>query len=222
MGRVRTKICGITTPEDALLAVEAGADAVGVIFAESPRQVSPAVAERIVRVLPPWVTSVGVFVNTAPEEIARVADQVGLDAVQFHGDELPCQVEDVARHHRVLKAFRIADAADLGDALDYLGQCRPHACLIDARVEGRYGGTGHTAPWELIGPQRSALWPLVLGGGLTPENVGRAIEVVRPFGVETSSGVEHEPGRKDPDRVRAFVRIAAGMTVEFPRDGRVA
>ncbi len=216
MPRVRVKICGITGPEDARVAVEAGADAVGLIFAESPRQVTRQQAKRIVEALPPWVTPVGVFVNADLSEVTETARDVGLGAIQFHGDELPCQVEDAAKDRKVIKVFRVAERGDLADARDYLGQCRPHACLVDARVEGAYGGTGQKAPWPLLAEFRREFWPLILGGGLTPDNVSEAIRTVEPFAVEASSGVEREPGRKDPEQVRAFVAAAFGENVNYP------
>jgi phosphoribosylanthranilate isomerase len=216
---VRVKICGITSPEDARLAVEAGADAVGMVFADSPRQVTVAAAARIVGVLPPWVTAVGVFVNAPDREIAETARSVGLGAVQFHGDELPCQVADAARTSKVIKVFRVAGESDLADARDYLDQCRPHACLVDARVEGLYGGSGQQAPWDLVAAVRDEFWPLILSGGLTPENVAEAMRTVRPWGVEASSGVEREPGRKDPDLVRTFVGEVMSFSLDSPEVG---
>lgn len=219
MGRVRVKICGITCPEDARLAVDAGADAIGLVFAESPRQVTPHQAARIVAELPPWVTPTGVFVDTEPDEVLATVETARLGAVQFHGDEMPCQVEDLLGRIKVIKGFRIAAKSDLDGALDYLGECRPDACLIDARVEGRHGGTGQTAPWDLAARLRKEFWPLILSGGLAPANVAAAIEAVRPFGVDASSGVESKPGRKDPDLVREFVARAVAMSVNDPRLG---
>jgi phosphoribosylanthranilate isomerase len=219
MGRVRVKICGLTSAEDARSAVEAGADAVGLVFAESPRQVDVSRAAKISRVLPPWVTAVGVFVNAAPQEILETARAVRLGAVQFHGEELPCTVEDVAQELKVIKAFRIGTPTDLADAEDYVALCRPDACLIDSRVEGAYGGSGRTAPWLLAARLREEFWPLILSGGLTPANVAEAIERVRPFGVDVSSGVESSPGRKDAGLVREFIQAARSVTVDYPPVG---
>ena len=120
---------------------------------------------------------------------------------------------------KVVKGFRVAAKSDLDEALDYLAACRPDACLVDTRVAGRYGGTGQTAPWDLAAELRKEFWPLILSGGLTPENVVAAIEAVGPFGVDTSSGVEREPGRKDPDLVREFVARASAMSVTDPQLG---
>ena len=208
MGRVRVKICGITQPEDALVAVEAGADAIGLVFAESPRRVTVAQAVAIVHLLPPWVTAVGVFVNASASTVAETVRRVGLGAVQLHGDEPPGLVSLVASQVKVIKGFRVAGQADLAAAREFVAICRPHACLVDARVEGVYGGTGRTAPWDVVAAARDTLSPLILSGGLGPENVAEAIRVVRPFGVDTSSGVESEPGRKSPQRVREFLKAA--------------
>ena len=229
MGRVRVKICGITRPEDALVAVEAGADAIGLVFAESPRRVTVERAAEIVRVLPPWVTAVGVFVNASAEMVAETVRQVGLGAVQLHGDESPemvaklmqgetCPRQAWAWHPgvKIIKSFRVGGEADVVAALEFVAAGRPSGCLVDARVEGSYGGTGRTAPWAVAAGAREALWPLFLGGGLRPENVAEAIRAVRPFGVDTSSGVESEPGRKDPRRVREFVKAALGASADIP------
>jgi len=213
MGRMRVKICGVTSPDDARMVAAAGVDAVGMIFAESPRQVTIAQARAIVDALPPWVTPVGVFVNEAPDAIGRIAREVGLTTVQLHGDELPCSVKDVAGHFKVIKAFRIGGPADVADVLDYVQQCQPDGCLIDSRVGSAYGGTGQTAPWNMVAPLSGRLWPLILSGGLTPENVAEAARLVRPWGVEASSGVESAPGRKDKQRVLDFVRNARSIDV---------
>lgn len=213
MARMRIKICGITSAEDAALAAEAGADAIGLIFTDSPREVTAEQARTIIGGLPPWVTPVGVFVNRDPAEVVEMAREVGLGAIQFHGDEPPCTVKDLGRQFKVIKAFRIGSEADLADARDYLAECRPDGCLIDARVEGQYGGTGRTAPWLLVAGVGDEFQPLILSGGLTPKNVAEAIRVVRPWGVEASSGVESSPGKKDPQKVRDFVRNASSVTL---------
>lgn len=220
MSRVRVKICGVSRPADALHAAQAGADAIGMIFADSPRRITPEQAAEITSVLPPWVAAVGVFVDAEASMIVDTVHAARLTAVQLHGDESPEQMIEVARQVAVLKAFRIGGPKDIEAALEWLTRGRPNGCLVDARVEGAYGGTGHTAPWNLVAAHRDALWPLVLGGGLTPENVAEAIGIVRPFGVEASSGVEaDDPGRKDPARVRRFIEIARSTAIEFPDSG---
>lgn len=214
--RIRVKICGMTRPEAARAAADAGADAIGLIFAESPRRVAPALAAEIVRSLPPWVSPVGVFVDASAEEVRAVADEAGLVAVQLHGDEPPAMPGAMGRL-KVLKAFRLGAEADVDAALAWLADAAragrsPDAVLVDARVTGGpKGGTGRVADWALAARLRQATaLPLVLAGGLGPENVADAIRAVHPWGVEGNSGVESAPGRKDPDKVRAFMQAVRG------------
>ncbi|WP_305046108.1 phosphoribosylanthranilate isomerase [Geoalkalibacter sp.] len=202
MAGVRVKICGLTRLEDALHAVANGADALGFVFyAGSPRYVSPARAAAIIEALPPFVSSVGLFVNEAPQRINEIAEQCRLDLLQLHGDETPeaCRLSG----RRVIKALRVRDAASLAAAADY----PVSALLLDAWVAGHYGGTGATFNWELAAAQ-ARRGAVILAGGLTPDNVAAAIQVVRPFAVDVSSGVESAPGHKDPDKVAAFIRNA--------------
>jgi phosphoribosylanthranilate isomerase len=209
----RVKICGITSAEDARLAAEAGADAIGINFYEaSPRACSPAAARAIAAALPAEVCKVGVFVNASIESIRAIAQDIGLDLVQLHGDEPP---EFLARLRPlpILRAARITD--DLTPVEAYLAECHrllavPRMLLVDRLHESAFGGTGEKADWSAISAQRSKLqgMPLVLAGGLKPDNVANAIRAVRPWGVDTSSGVEQSPGRKSPELVREFVREA--------------
>lgn len=195
----RIKICGILTPEAARAAAEAGADAVGFVFwPGSRRYIPPAQAAAIAQELPPFLVRVGVFVNEPPEVVEEVAERVGLDAVQLHGDEPP----DVARRigRRVIKAIRVRDAASLEQAARY----EVSAILVDTYAEDTYGGTGRSFDWSLLERLRGWGRPVILSGGLTPRNVGEAVERVRPYGVDVSSGVETD-GRKDPQKIRAFV-----------------
>lgn len=208
--RVRVKICGITRPADATAAVGAGADALGFMFYEgSPRHITPARAAAIAQALPPFVARVGVFVNPG-ETLVREAIQVaGLTVLQFHGEESP---EFCARFAPwpVIKAFRIRDAASL-DALP--AHAGASAWLLDAYVAGRRGGTGTGFCWELAVRAKAHGVPVILAGGLTPENAGRAVLEVAPYGLDVSSGVEAAPGIKDPERMGAFmaaVNRAAG------------
>jgi phosphoribosylanthranilate isomerase len=209
--RVRIKICGITRPEFARAAAEAGADAIGLVFAASPRRVTTAEAARIVDALPPWVTAVGVFVDAPAALIRTVAAEVGLGAVQLHGDESPEVAADLGRL-KVVKALGIASEADVDAARAWheraaqLGRM-PDAYLVDARVEGGpRGGTGHTADWPLAARMMAeGFSPLILAGALGPENVAEAIAAVRPWGVDASSSLETEPGVKSPERMAAFV-----------------
>ena len=210
----RIKICGITNTEDALAAARAGTDAVGLNFYEkSPRCVDLDRAREIVKALPASIVKVGVFVNAPVAEICRVFDQLGLDVIQLHGDEPPEFLVDLC-NRRVIRAFRPGPDG-LEPVEDYLAQCRsldltPRMVLLDSRVEGKYGGSGELAKWSLAKEYTREIThpPLVLAGGLTQENVAEAIRVVHPAAVDTASGVESSPGKKDPAAVEAFVRAA--------------
>jgi len=206
MGIVRVKICGLTHRDDALAAVGAGADAVGFVFYEhSPRRVSLSEAASIIRSLPPFVAKVGVFVNPSVDEVRRALGVCGLDTLQFHGEESSefCAQFGV----KVIKAFRVASAA----ALPGLAAYATDAWLLDSCVPGQRGGTGEQFNWDLAIAAQSLGRPILLAGGLTPANVAAAVGRVRPFGVDVSSGVESAPGRKDPDKMRAFVAAAKGV-----------
>lgn len=200
MSGVRVKICGITNAEDALQAAEAGADALGFVFhPASPRAVTAEQARRIVEQLPPLVTTVGLFVNCPPRQVGGTLTAAGLDVAQLHGDELPedCRIPG----RRVIKALRVRDADSLRGAADY----PVAALLLDAWSDGHYGGTGTTFDWQLAG-ELTRRRPLILAGGLTPDNVAAAIRQVRPYAVDVSSGVERRPGLKDHARVRKFIQ----------------
>jgi phosphoribosylanthranilate isomerase len=193
------KICGITCREDAVAAVEAGADALGFVFVPgTPRCVPPEVAEGIVGVLPPFITPVGVFMNQPLEEVVRIAARCGLQAIQLHGDEPEAYSRRIPL--RVIKAVRVRDA----ESLRILPTYPAHAFLLDAFVEGQPGGTGTPIAWELA-VQAKGHAPIILSGGLRPETVGPAVRRVRPYGVDVSSGVEVSPGRKDHQKVREFI-----------------
>ncbi len=192
------KICGIRRLEDGLAAAEAGADAVGFVFAESPRRIDPADARAIVRDLPPHVLRYGVFVDEAPAEIARVVSVAELDRVQLHGFEEPMIRELVGT--RVVKAFRARDEA----IVDEISAWAVNTFFLDTWSPEAAGGTGYTFDWNLA--RRAAdLGNMILAGGLTSENVGQAIREVQPFGVDVSGGVEAGPGEKDPKLIRDFV-----------------
>ena len=195
----RVKICGVTRPEDARLAAELGAFAVGMLFwSGSPRRVGVAQARTIVEAVPQGVESVGVFVNQPPDEVIEIARAVGLSAVQLHGDE---RVEDYAFEGvKVLKAIGLAGESDLETAGSLPAAILP---VLDACDPVRRGGTGVTIDWTLaarVGARR----PVVLSGGLHAGNAAEAIRIVRPFAIDVSSGVECAPGRKDPARLRAL------------------
>jgi len=200
---VRVKICGITNIDDALLAIEAGADALGFVFHDnSPRYIAPDKAAAIIAALPPFVQTVGVFVNLEADTINRTAEQCRLDLVQLHGDETPGFCAKMCR--RVIKGFRIRDITSLEPMVHY----RVAACLLDAYSPQEYGGTGLSFNWETAMIAKEFGTPIILAGGLTPDNVQEAVEKVLPFGVDVSSGVERAPGIKDPEKVREFIRRA--------------
>ncbi len=205
MKRTLVKVCGITRPEDGLLAAEAGADAVGFVFhPTSPRRVDPRRAAAIARVLPPFVVRVGVFVDASREEMRRVADEVGLDLLQLHGDEPVEALEGLPR--RALKAVRVGPGFTSAEAVRYTGHAA--GILVDTRLEGETampGGTGVPFDWSLIRGLRDEVGFLMLAGGLSPDNVAAAIGEVRPHAVDVSSAVERLPGQKDPARLRAFL-----------------
>ncbi len=195
----KVKICGITNLEDALQAVEAGADALGFVFyARSPRYVTPPQVQKIVAQLPPFVTTVGLFVNETPQRIRSAMAEARLDVVQLHGDEQPedCRLEPLP----VIKALRVKDAASLDGADRY----PVSALLLDAWSAEHYGGTGKRFDWQLV-KQLTGRRPLILAGGLSPENVIDAVRLVKPYAVDVSSGVEAAPGKKDPMKVAEFI-----------------
>jgi phosphoribosylanthranilate isomerase len=216
MSRIFVKVCGITRPEDGLLAAEAGADAVGFVFYPmSPRRVQPAQAAAIARELPPLVTRVGVFVDADRDEMARTADEVGLDLLQLHGEEPPAALEGLPR--RALKAVRVGAGFTPEDALRFGAAA---GVVVDTRLVGQTalpGGTGTPFDWTLVRGLRDRVSFLMLAGGLTPDNVAEALTEVRPHAVDVSSGVERLPGKKDPERVRAFIEAVRAVEREGTR-----
>lgn len=215
---IRIKICGVTTPEDARFAAEAGADAIGLNFyPKSPRFVTPSQAAQLVRALPPFTAPVGVFVGMPLRQVCAVAFQLGLRGVQTYDDRPPAEDPFPFAH---VPAFRVKDAAGLDHVRRFvetatLAGRRPAAVLIDSLVEGQMGGTGQVAPWELLRGFDPGV-PLILAGGLTPENVAEAISVVRPWGVDVASGVESAPGVKDPEKVARFVKTVRDAALSLP------
>jgi phosphoribosylanthranilate isomerase len=204
---VHVKICGITRPEDAELAVSLGAWAIGMVFhAPSPRAVDPAVAAAIGGAFHRRVEVCGVFVNRPLDEVTRLADTCSLSLLQLHGDEGPEYCAAVAHRTgaKVMKAARVKDAASL-QALNAFRRVDYH--LVDAHHPDLFGGTGETFDWELLRTRRSKV-PLVLSGGLTPDNVADAIRLVHPWGVDSASGTEAAPGIKDAAKVEAFFRAS--------------
>ncbi|MFQ5733098.1 MAG: phosphoribosylanthranilate isomerase [Planctomycetaceae bacterium] len=212
------KLCGVTDRESARVAADARPDAVGLNFySKSPRHVTPAAAREIVEDLPETIAPVGLFVNHPIEQIASVCAETGIRHVQLHGDETVGDLEELhalAAELQIIRAFRVGDGG-LQPVAEFVQDCRTQsmplfACLLDARVAGRYGGTGHVAPWELIRDEyRFDDWPpLILAGGLTPDNVAEAIRTVQPWGVDAAGGVETVPAVKDAELSRRFVQMA--------------
>ena len=201
MARTRIKICGLRNPDHARLACDEGADAIGLVFyRDSPRYLSLREASAITEGLPPFVAAVGLFVDAAERDIRAVLDAVDLDLLQFHGDE---PAEFCARFGKpYLRAVRMGAGVDLLEYADRFSRAK--ALLLDAHVPGQPGGTGRTFDWS--GVPRDLKVPLVLSGGLTVENVGRAMRAVRPWAVDVSSGVESERGVKDPRKIVDFIR----------------
>ena len=201
MPAVRSKICGITRIEDALAAVAAGADAIGLVFyAKSPRAVNVQQARAIIAALPPFVTTVGLFVNASRCELGEILDAVPLDLLQFHGDESAADCEGY--HRPYIKALRVKAGDDIAAAC--LAYPRASGILLDTYVEGVPGGTGEAFDWSLV-PQGLSK-PIILAGGLTPDNVSAAIARVRPYAVDVSGGVEQGKGIKDPAKIQAFMQ----------------
>jgi phosphoribosylanthranilate isomerase len=215
---LRIKICGITTEADGQQATLLGADAIGLNFyPQSPRYVDVARARAILRELPPFVDAVGLFVNAPWRQICETLQPLGrIRTLQWYGeihepmDSFPYQW---------IAAFSIRAAEDLQGVGRYLNQCRsaehlPAAVLVDAHAPGLYGGTGRTAPWSLLADFRPGL-PVILAGGLTPENVAEAVRLVRPYAVDVASGVEMSPGRKDPEKMRRFIGSAREAAAKY-------
>jgi phosphoribosylanthranilate isomerase len=231
MPRTRIKFCGLTHPDDVIDAVEAGADAVGFNFyPKSPRFIDARAAGPLIRRVPPFVDAVGVFVETPVRQMCAVAYQLGLRSIQWVGDESPPNEDTFP--FPMIASYRVRSASDLTHIslnvhLHWSSGNPLGAVLIDAHVPGQYGGTGQAAPWELLKdwypgmlrhhdgsapeslqaehPRWNVRVPLILAGGLTPENVAAAVRAVRPYGVDVASGVESSPGRKDADKMRRFV-----------------
>lgn len=205
MSVVRSKICGITRVEDALAAVAAGADAIGLVFyAKSPRAVTVEQARQIVAALPPFVTSVGLFVDIERAELQQILAAVPLDLLQFHGDESLAQCEGYSRPY--IKALRVKPGDDIAALMARYSSAA--GILLDTYVEDVPGGTGLAFDWSLVPAQLPK--PVILAGGLTPDNVAAAIARVQPYAVDVSGGVEASKGIKDANKVRAFIREVRG------------
>ena len=198
MKKVAVKICGITNQEDASLAVELGADALGFIFADSPRQITPQKARHIIRTVPSLVKKIGVFVDEVPTAIKKIIGYCGLDLVQLHGKETPNLCQELMPH--TIKAFRINNEASLQAIQKYQGKVK--ALLLDTYSRNKAGGTGNTFDWRIAVKIKNLGIPIILAGGLSPANIGDAIRTVRPCAVDVNSGVEEQPGKKSHDLMK--------------------
>jgi phosphoribosylanthranilate isomerase len=215
---LRIKICGITNATDSEQAIVLGADAIGLNFyTRSPRCIDAATAAAILRELPPFVEAVALFVNLPLREIVETLQPLGrVRMFQWYGEVH--EPVDAFPYQRIA-AFSVRDQQDLRRIDRYLDQCRasrflPAAVLADAHVPGQYGGTGQTAPWDLLADFRPSV-PLILAGGLTPENVAEAVRIVRPYAVDVASGVEQGPGRKDVEKMRRFIGNARDAAAKY-------
>jgi phosphoribosylanthranilate isomerase len=201
---VKVKICGITNLEDALAAADYGADALGFVFYEkSPRNITPQRAKDIITKLPPFITTVGVFVNEKPKKIKEIMEFGGINILQLHGDEPP---EDCKIWHRVIKAFRVRDFNDLHPLEEY----KVSAYLFDTYSPEAYGGTGQIFNWD-IAVDAKRFGRIILSGGLNVENVEKAILYVRPYAVDVSTGIEAEKGKKDLKKMKEFIKKAKSV-----------
>lgn len=202
---IKVKICGITNQDDALWAVEYGADALGFNFyKKSPRAIDPDQVFRILEEIPDSIWRVGVFVNDSYERVRDLSVDLGLTTLQFHGEETPYYCEQFARPY--WKVFRPVDAR----GIELMKKYHCDYYLIDTFIEGQFGGTGQKADWELA-REAKKVGPLFLAGGLTPENVAEAIRQVQPEGVDVASGVEQSPGKKDRKKLEEFINRAKGI-----------
>ncbi|WP_066632895.1 phosphoribosylanthranilate isomerase [Desulfolucanica intricata] len=206
LNTVRVKICGIKSLEIARAAVDAGADALGFVFAKSRRQISPSKAQKIIMELPPFVSRVGVFVDTVPREVQEIVNYCGLDTIQLHGEAQP----DFYRGIRcsIIKSFQVKGEASVRAALN----CSADAYLFDTYKNGLAGGTGEVFDWDVLKIVNFQK-PVILSGGLNADNVAQAIKTVKPYAVDVSSGVETN-GVKDIEKIKAFITKAKGVLIK--------
>jgi phosphoribosylanthranilate isomerase len=201
------KICGITNLDDALAAVAAGADALGFNFYKpSPRYITPQDAREIIEQLPETLLTVGVFVNEEPAAVKAIAGEVGLRALQLHGDESSEYCRKLAEYY-VIKTFAVSDSFDVQAAHEY----KVEAIMLDTKHNSLRGGTGRVFDWSVAQQAALTIPKLFLAGGLSPENVQNAVETVRPFAVDACSALEDRPGKKNHERMRVFINTVRGV-----------
>ncbi len=198
---IKIKICGITNERDALWAEKLGVDALGFIFAESPRRVYPRAVEKIISFLPPFISRVGVFVNEDKEKVREIAQICSLTSLQFHGEESPSYCQEF-KEWKVIKSFRVKDE----EILKEIPQYKVDAYLLDTYSVNKHGGTGRTFNWEIAQKVKKLGVPIILSGGLNLENITQGITKVKPYAVDVSSGVEKEPRKKDHQKLKDFVK----------------
>ncbi|MDR4497029.1 MAG: phosphoribosylanthranilate isomerase [Candidatus Scalindua sp.] len=203
----KVKICGITNLDDAKTAIDYGADAIGFVFAESKRQVSKETVKNIVQKLPPFVTLVGLFVNEAAERIEEICKYCGINTIQLHGNEPPDFLHNL-QQFKIIKAFRIRNESDIHPIDNY----QANAILLDGYVENKMGGTGTTFDWKIVKKIKTSSPIIIIAGGLTHVNVLEAIKIAKPYGVDVSSGVEVQPGKKDKQLIRKFIDAVKGSS----------
>ncbi len=199
---VKVKICGITNLSDAMAACGLGADAIGFIFADSPRKISVAKARGITAKIPPYVTKVGVFADEKISKVLKTAKDCRLDCIQLHGSESPAYCRSLGKYYKIVKVIRVKDASSVRSAKS----TGADALLLDTYTEGRKGGTGKVFDWKLVCLAKRSGKPVILSGGLNSKNVREAIKRSIPYAVDVSSGVESRPGKKDPALIRDFIR----------------
>ena len=205
---VKVKVCGITSFEDAAMVLSNGVDILGFIFAPSERRITPERAREMISRLPPFVQTVGVFVNEAPRVVREIREYCGLDLVQLHGDESPEICRELMPF--AIKAFRLKDASSPANVGSYRGRVR--AILFDTYAKDKRGGTGRTCDWDLALQGKKFGLPVILSGGLAPHNIKDAISTVRPFAVDLNSGVEESPGKKCPALVQELMENIASYS----------
>ncbi len=200
---IRIKICGITNLEDAQRAVDFGADVLGFVFAKSSRRINQALASRIIKEFPPFISCVGVFVDEKEEIVTEIAKNCRLDILQFHGKETPEYCQNFRKDYKVIKAIKVKNEESIRDISNFLNL---GAILLDTYHKDLSGGTGKQFNWELANKAKAYNMPIILSGGLNPDNVEEVIEKVKPYAVDVSSGVETSPGIKDYNLMREFIR----------------
>ena len=198
----RIKICGITNLDDGLEAIAAGVDALGFVFVpNTPRYITPSQAKLVIKQLPPFITNVGLFVDSEIDEIEDIVNHCKLDAVQLHGNESPEMCSQISLQTKVIKSFHVKK--ELQVLRNEIANYRVAAYLLDTFIKGKAGGTGQTFDWRIA---EGLSQRIILAGGLTPDNIGTAIAQLQPYGVDVSSGVEKSPGKKDTNKIHSFVR----------------